>query len=163
MSDFKYQPPQGLHIQYTDRDLVIVNKPPGLLSVPGKHHKDSALTRAQHQHGRLYAVHRLDMDTSGLLIFAKKRKAERHLHAQFRNRSVEKVYVAVVVGTLKGEGVISVPLRRLSGTPPRSGGDLDGREAVTAYRSEPLHNQTSRVYLVPKQAEVISCVFICNP
>jgi tRNA pseudouridine32 synthase/23S rRNA pseudouridine746 synthase len=68
----------------------------------------------------MYAAHRLDLDTSGLLILARRRKAEAALKAQFAARSVRKTYLAVVRGQPEDQGRIDLPLARLGGTPPRN-------------------------------------------
>ena len=132
-----YSPPPGdLTVIHHDRDLFVVDKPSGLLSVPGRDpaHRDSATSRAEHQAGqRLFAVHRLDMDTSGLLVFATRRKAERELFRQFRERLVTKRYLAWVSGNVaEDEGLIDHPLSREQGR-PRSHVDVNGRAARTRY------------------------------
>ena len=118
MTDFIYSPPTDpwLDIVHRDRDIVVVNKPSGLLSVPGKIHADSILKRLEGQEERCYAVHRIDMDTSGLQVVALRRAAERELHRQFRERLVQKAYIAVVDGIVaKAEGTIERPLKREGG------------------------------------------------
>ena len=133
MADFQYSPPTEpwLDVVHRDRDTVVVNKPSGLLSVPGKVHFDSALRRLQAQEENSYAVHRIDMDTSGLLIFALRRKAERELHRQFRERLVRKVYVALVDGLVStASGMVASPLRRVGGEPPSSVVDHHGGKSA---------------------------------
>lgn len=109
---------QVLSIVYEDNDLVIVDKPSGMLSVPGKGIRTSALIHLQ----RLYPeatgpilVHRLDMDTSGLLLAAKRSEIHKALQKQFLDRSVEKGYVALLSGDLPQSmgtvGEIDLPLR----------------------------------------------------
>ena len=98
---FVYQPPEGpLEICYEDRDVLGIVKPSGLLSVPGrtpdKH--DSVFTRIREQFPLAQMVHRLDMDTSGIILIALRKNAERNLKEQFRNRTVFKLYQAVVFG-----------------------------------------------------------------
>ena len=137
MADFLYSPPTDpwLDIVYRDRDTVVINKPSGLLSVPGKVHFDSALQRLQAQEERCYAVHRIDMDTSGLLVFALRRKAERAFHRQFRERLIRKVYIALVDGHVEpSHGHVDLPLRRVGGHPPRSAVDSEsGKPARTDF------------------------------
>ncbi len=121
---------------YADRDFVVLDKPSGLLSVPGRGPDkiDSALTRVAARYPAAYAAHRLDMDTSGLLVIALRRKAEANLHKQFRERTVEKRYVARVAGHVaQDEGRIELNLTVLEGE-PRSRIDPDGRAATTDYR-----------------------------
>lgn len=154
MSTHHYNPPNEpwLDVRYSDRDIVVVSKPSGLLSVPGRLHKDSVLERLSEQNSNCYAVHRLDMDTSGVMIFALRRKAERHLNAQFRLRQVEKKYLALVDGLLDiSEGVIDASLRREGGLPPRSVIDHEnGKSALTHY--ELIHHESRQtlVHLYPK-------------
>ena len=121
---------------HEDKDLCVIDKPSGLLSVPGRDpaHADSAFARVLARHPLAQVVHRLDMDTSGLLVFALRRKAERTLQAQFRERRVAKVYEARVWGHLSEEhGVIDLALSRVPGR-PRSVVDPAGRPARTAWR-----------------------------
>jgi tRNA pseudouridine32 synthase/23S rRNA pseudouridine746 synthase len=136
-ADFHYDPPTEpwLTILHQDRDLVVIDKPSGLLSVPGRVHRDSALSRIEDKITHAYAVHRLDMDTSGLLIVATRRSAERALKQQFRERLIDKRYVAVVWGLVADDsGEIDLPLRRVPGQPPVSVVDhAVGRQALTRF------------------------------
>ena len=104
-----------IDIVYQDDAIVVINKPAELLSVPGVHVKDSALTRLQKQFGDcegVFVLHRLDMSTSGLLVFALTRRANKHLQKQFITRQVQKKYVAVLEGKLSEKsGEITLPLR----------------------------------------------------
>ncbi len=135
----RYDPPiePALVLVHLDRDLVVLDKPAGLLSVPGRDPawRDSALTRAIAVYGPLQAAHRLDMDTSGLLVLTRRRKAEAALKAQFAARTVRKTYLARVVGQPPEEGSVDLPLRRVGGLPPRNEVDLDeGLPALTRFR-----------------------------
>ena len=135
--DFQYRPPTDpwLTIVHRDRDVLVVDKPSGLLSVPGRVHRDSALSRVLEEVPHAYDVHRLDMDTSGLLMFALRRSAERELKRQFRERLIHKTYKAVVWGRVAQlQGEIDLPLSRVDGPLPRSVVDPDsGRAALTAF------------------------------
>ena len=101
-------------VVYEDDDLVVVNKPAGLLSVPGVDIEDSALVRVKHMYPEATGailLHRLDMSTSGLLMFTLNPKANKRMQRQFIKRQVNKTYIADVVGTLEAEeGIISLPL-----------------------------------------------------
>ena len=151
---FVYNPPKEpwLNILYKDRDFLVVDKPSGLLSVPGRIHKDSILSRVLDREERAYAVHRLDMDTSGLLVVALRRKAEKALMEEFRLRRVQKEYVAIVSGEMsQSKGLISAPLSRGSGSPPRSVVDWEnGKEAHTEYQVVGGTDSKTRVHLFPK-------------
>lgn len=110
-----YNPPREpwLHILYQDAHIMVVNKPSGLLSVPGRleEHKDSVMTRIQRDYPQAESVHRLDMATSGVLAVALTKAAERELKRQFREREPSKSYVAHVWGHPAAEkGVIDLPL-----------------------------------------------------
>ena len=107
---------QTLPILHEDQWLIVVNKPPGLLSVPGRYRdsQDSVLSRLRHllpDGDALMAVHRLDQDTSGILVLARDRPTYRHLSQQFQQRQIHKVYEAMLRGlvTIK-QGVIDLPL-----------------------------------------------------
>jgi tRNA pseudouridine32 synthase/23S rRNA pseudouridine746 synthase len=100
----------GLPVLFADDRLVVVDKPAGLLSVPGRHEADCASARVQALYPDALVVHRLDQATSGLLLFGRGAQAQRELSADFAERRIGKVYVAVVAGRLEGEGLIDLPL-----------------------------------------------------
>lgn len=137
MLDWRYSPPEGpLVVVHADRDLVAIDKPSGLLSIPGRGEAlaDSALQRVMVRWPTAEAVHRLDLDTSGLLVFATRGKAARSLMAQLRERAVQKRYVAWVDGELGEEqGLIDLPLSREADR-PRSFVDAEaGRPSRTRF------------------------------
>jgi len=110
-----YNPPlePWLHILYQDAHIMVVNKPSGLLSVPGRleEHKDSVMTRIQRDYPEAESVHRLDMATSGVIVVALTKAAERELKRQFREREPAKTYVARIWGHPAHEkGVVDLPL-----------------------------------------------------
>ncbi len=111
--NFIYTPPQDpLEIVYEDDDLLVINKPAGLLSVMGRlpEHQDSAYLRVLEKYPAAKVTHRLDMATSGLLMFAKHRDAEVAISKMFQARTVKKYYVALVQGQIQSEGSVEVPL-----------------------------------------------------
>lgn len=93
-----YHPPTDpwLYVLYQDEHIITVNKPSGLLSVPGKapEHHDSIMSRIQRDHPHAESVHRLDMATSGVMVVALNKAAERELKRQFREREPKKHYIA---------------------------------------------------------------------
>ncbi|OWF80417.1 bifunctional tRNA pseudouridine(32) synthase/23S rRNA pseudouridine(746) synthase RluA [Yersinia rohdei] len=110
-----YNPPRTpwLNILYQDEHIMVVNKPSGLLSVPGRapENKDSIMTRILADFPTAESVHRLDMATSGVMVVALTKAAERELKRQFREREPKKSYVARVWGHLaQDEGLIDLPL-----------------------------------------------------
>ncbi|MCE9685689.1 bifunctional tRNA pseudouridine(32) synthase/23S rRNA pseudouridine(746) synthase RluA [Shewanella sp. AS16] len=114
MTDFIYQPPTTpwLEILYQDKDIMVVNKPSGLLSVPGRDpaHSDSIYSRILAQHPNSQIVHRLDMATSGVMVVALRRSAERELKRQFRDRETHKIYFARVAGHVSAPCSVELPL-----------------------------------------------------
>ena len=104
----------SLEILYEDDDLLVVNKPAGMLSVPGKEANFSVYDWARKQYPEATGpliVHRLDMATSGLLLIAKKKEVHQHLQAQFKNRTIRKRYIARLDGIVgPDKGTISLPI-----------------------------------------------------
>ena len=104
-----------LPIIYDDEDLVVVNKPEVMLSVPGKDIEDSAFSRIQALYPEATGailLHRLDMSTSGIMVFAKSPQAHKFVQKQFIKRTLKKHYIAVLDGEVEGmEGTIELPLR----------------------------------------------------
>lgn len=154
MEPWTYNPPSAeLDLVYEDRDVVVIDKPSGLLSVPGRgtHLHDSALSRLRDRWPLARDVHRLDLDTSGLLIFALRRKAERALKKAFRERRVGKVYVARVDGEMRRKsGKIDLPLRRLHDQPRSVVDPVAGRAALTRYRVAERSSGSTLVILHPQ-------------
>ena len=113
--EFIYQPPpEPLGIIHTDDDLIFVNKPAGLLSVPGRgpDMADCVVSRLQAKYPEALLVHRLDVATSGVIIFARHPHAQRHLGLQFEKRYTEKHYIAEIFGHINADsGHINLPLR----------------------------------------------------
>lgn len=109
-----YTPPDApLAVLHADEALLVVDKPSGLLSVPGKDPGlgDCLEARVKAQFPEALLLHRLDMDTSGLMIFARSRVAQRHVAWQFERRQLSKTYIARVWGRPKAEaGRIDLPL-----------------------------------------------------
>ncbi|WP_237414828.1 RluA family pseudouridine synthase [Acinetobacter nectaris] len=100
------------HLIHRDVDFMIVHKPAGLLSVPGKGEAlyDSVLTRLTALEPKTLLIHRLDRDTSGILVFALTRLGQNKISRQFQERQTKKIYQALVVGKLTGQGEINIPV-----------------------------------------------------
>ncbi|WP_415032920.1 RluA family pseudouridine synthase [Azonexus sp.] len=109
-----YQPPVGpLEICHSDAGLIVVNKPSGLLSVPGRgpDKQDCVIQRLQGEYPEAQIAHRLDMSTSGLLVVARGAAMQQAMYRLFRERAVEKRYLAVVAGWVQeDQGEIDLPL-----------------------------------------------------
>ena len=112
--DFDYRPPDvPLDILYQDDQIIVANKPAGLLSVPGKleGREDCLVTRLQAAHWDTLLVHRLDCDTSGVIIFARTKQAQGFLGQEFEKRRAKKTYVARVAGEMvQDSGHVDLPL-----------------------------------------------------
>ena len=121
-----------------DEAFVVISKPAGLLSVPGKSELPSVESMLSERYGRVWMVHRLDMDTSGLMVVALTVEAYHELQQQFLHRTVEKRYIALLDGMLTDrppQGTIDLPLRPDLDDRPRQLVDyVHGREATTDYR-----------------------------
>ena len=159
---------EQLEIVYEDADLWVVNKPSGMLSVPGKTNWESVISilQARCKEGETpLVVHRLDMDTSGLMLVAKHKTAHYHLQKQFRNREIQKTYVAVLDGEplpIGEEGCIELLLAPDLMHRPYQKVDKDhGKPAVTLYRIvgehlvvlHPLTGRTHQLRVHCAQAE----------
>ena len=87
-------------VLYSDDDILVINKPARLSSVPGVREKVCAKTMLERQYGELHVVHRLDLDTSGLLVFARNKRSLEHLNKSFRERDTHKIYEARLEGVI---------------------------------------------------------------
>ena len=154
MSD-DYNPPQDpLVILHDDHEVVVIDKPSGLLSVPGKgdHLTDCLMARVQAAFPTALLVHRLDRDTSGVMVFALTPHAQRHLGLQFEKRQTKKTYVARVWGEMSAKtGTVDLPLIVDWPNRPRQMVDQEnGKPAVTDWRVLSAKDGETRVRLMPK-------------
>ena len=155
MEPFVYSPPKTpLDILYIDEDVLVVNKPSGLLSVPGKElkHWDSLELRVKAQYANSLLVHRLDMDTSGVIIFALNKSSQRSLNLQFEQRVVKKIYEARVFGNInKNNGSIDLPLIVDWPNRPLQKVDIkEGKDALTHWHVLKRERNATRVRLMPE-------------
>ena len=150
---FTYDPPlDALSVIYTDLDLIIVDKPSGLLSVPGKTEPDCLEARVKAAYPEALTIHRLDMATSGVMVFARNTKAQRHLGLQFEKRYVEKTYLARVQGRVGGEsGHINLPVICDWPNRPRQKVCFEtGKAAQTDWEVLDREARATRLVLYPK-------------
>jgi tRNA pseudouridine32 synthase / 23S rRNA pseudouridine746 synthase len=142
-----------MDVLHADDALIVVNKPAGLLSVPGRGEAGRVNLTAQVQASwpDALGVHRLDQATSGLMIFARGKEAQRRLSMAFEARAVGKQYLAVVEGTIDGEsGEIAAPLIVDWPNRPRQIVSLEhGKPALTRWRCLERGHQRSRLLLEP--------------
>ncbi|ADE13199.1 RluA family pseudouridine synthase [Sideroxydans lithotrophicus] len=143
----------AIELIYQDDYLLLVNKPAGLLAVPGRgaDKQDCLSARLQLQFPDALVVHRLDMATSGLMVFARGARMQSRLSNMFRDREVGKRYVAVVAGRLEPEtGEVDLPIA--ADWPKRPLRKIDselGKPSLTRYRLLELDVSASRVELEP--------------
>jgi len=150
-----YAPLEGpLVVIHRDDDLLLVDKPSGLLSVPGKPeaHRDCLEARVRATYPDALLIHRLDMETSGVMVFALNRRAQRIINRQFEKRIVRKSYIARVVGQVTGDGgVIDLPL--IADWPNRPLQKVcheTGRPARTNWRVVAREAGATRLELAPE-------------
>lgn len=154
-------PKPTLEILFQDDDFVAVNKPAGLATIPGRGEDDSVLERLAAEIGlpntgpadpRLRVVHRLDKDTSGVLLFAKHVAAQRHVSHQFQNNTTEKEYLALVVGRpLESSGSIDANLAPHPNTDRRMTiVHHGGRPARTEWKVERAFRNYTLLRVFPK-------------
>lgn len=143
--------PDGIGIVHADEALLVVSKPPGLLSVPGKTEPDCLEARVRRVYPEALTVHRLDMATSGVMVMARTKAALAHLGKQFEKRMTEKLYIAVVEGAPQAdEGIIDAPLRcDWPNRPLQMICEEHGREAVTHWRVTRRTAGSARLALRP--------------
>lgn len=153
--DFDYNPPDvPLDILFQDDLILVANKPAGLLSVPGKleGRSDCLVSRLQAAQWNTLLVHRLDCDTSGVMIFAKTKKAQGFLGQEFEQRRAQKSYVARVAGEVAGEsGHVDLPLAADWPNRPRQMVSQEhGRPAQTDWQVIGRAPGETRVRMWPK-------------
>jgi len=149
-----------LDILHNDADTVAINKPAGLAAIPGRGETDCVLERLAKQlelpwtgkdDPRLRVVHRIDKDTTGVMLFAKHLEAQRKLSHQFQNNTIGKEYLALVTGKLvEDEGVIDAPLAPHPTERDKMAVNKHGRPAVSAWKVEERLKRFTYVRVFPK-------------
>src|SRR5947209_11500835 len=123
------------HIIFQNKDFVAINKPPGLLTIPDREGKEPSLKNILKDYfGEIFTVHRLDRDTSGLVVFALNERTHKHLSYQFETRQTEKIYKGLVMGKpANAAGIINEPIAQH----PTKKGQMTvwrkGKESITEY------------------------------
>ncbi len=143
----------NLKILYQDNDIMVVSKPPYLLSVPGRlaFKKDSVRARVQKYYPEAWEPHRLDWETSGVMVLGLHKAAHRALSIQFQDRKTNKKYVAMVDGLVKEEEfIIDVPICFDYINRPLQKVDFEeGRPSQTIVKLDKHYKDTSRINLTP--------------
>ncbi len=151
----QYVPPVGpVVVIHRDDDLLLVDKPSGLLSVPGKpaEHADCLEARVRADHPGALLIHRLDLETSGIMVFALNRNAQKAVNRQFEKRIIKKTYNARVTGVVAGDaGEIDLPL--ITDWPSRPMQKVcreTGKPSRTVWRVMEREDGVTRVELKPE-------------
>lgn len=146
-----------IEVLYADPKIVVVNKPSGLLSVPGRgpENQDCVVTRVQTMFPecrKFPAVHRLDMDTSGILVLGLTARSNRELFQQFQQRQVAKRYIAVLDGVVEAEeGIVDLPIRLdIYNRPYQVYDPVHGKQSRTHWRRLGVHDGQTLVEFSPK-------------
>lgn len=150
--------PGPIPVIHQDKHLLIIHKPAALLTIPGRSPDKQdcvwSRLRAEHPHLDIYLVHRLDRDTTGLLIFALSREAQSELTRQFQRRAIRKEYQAIVHGQPTQDcGTIDAPIRKdwTRNDPPVYIIDSGrGKTAVTRWEVMARYTDQSRLRLYPE-------------
>lgn len=143
----------SIHLFHVDEDILVVAKPTRLLSVPGRgpEKQDCLVSRLAAEYGEVLAMHRLDWETSGLMVLARNKAAHRALSIQFQQREVAKQYVAVVHGQVAvARGEVRLPLICDWPNRPRQMVDMEqGKPALTQWEVMERGEEWSRMRLTP--------------
>jgi len=144
---------EEIRILYEDDDLLLVRKPDLLLSIPGRHplNKDCLVTRLQQRYPSASIVHRLDLDTSGIMVIPLNKPAHAHISRQFQERRVAKSYHAIVYGLpARDSGEIDLPIASDWANRPRQMICHErGRSALTRFEVLERGVDRTRVLLTP--------------
>ena len=150
-----YLPPENTPLRFVhiDDDILVVEKPSGLLSVPGRgpEKADCLTSRVQASYPEALSVHRLDMETSGLIVLARNQDMHRALSRSFEARQIEKTYIARIVGRLAPEtGQVDLPLMKDWPNRPLQKVDMrEGKPSLTHWKTLEHTDSTTRVALTP--------------
>ena len=164
----------ALDIIFENEAMVAVNKPAGMLSIRDRADSAPSLKDLlQEQYGEIFTVHRLDRDTSGVIVFARDEATHKFLNRQFENRETEKEYVGLVQGTLaEKEGTVDVPIME---HPVKKGTmvtNAKGKESVTGYQVEEefglysvlkFNILTGRTHQIRVHMKYLGHPIVCDP
>ncbi len=159
---------------YENEHFIAINKPSGLLSIPDRMGKDPSLKiLLQEKLGKIFTVHRLDKDTSGLIVFAKDEDTHKFLSQAFESRDVEKFYLGLVNGILMNkEGTIDIPIMEHPGKTTLMMPHKKGKPSVTEYKMLEefgmysflqFQIHTGRTHQIRVHAQYLDHPIVCDP
>ena len=159
-ASFDEQPPylvphtqEPIRLLYRDSDLLIIDKPSLLLSVPGRHplNHDCLLSRLGHRYPGVIAVHRLDLDTSGIMVVPRHSESLSALARQFQERRIDKTYIARVSGIVERDwGEVDLPLTAdWPNRPLQKVCHESGKSALTRWRVLSRESDSTLMELTP--------------
>lgn len=159
---------------YENEHFIAINKPSGLLSIPDRMGKDPSLKiLLQEKLGKIFTVHRLDKDTSGLIVFAKDEDTHKFLSQAFEGRDVEKYYLGLVNGILMNkEGIIDIPIMEHPGKTTLMMPHKKGKPSVTEYKMLEefgmysflqFQIHTGRTHQIRVHAQYLGHPIVCDP
>lgn len=144
------------NLLHRDEDFMVIHKPAGLLSVPGKTEdlQDCAINRLLKEERRTLLIHRLDRDTSGILVFGLSKAGQKSISRQFQERETSKTYQALVAGHLEGQGTVDIPVIYDPSRPPLHIVDATYNKAALTHWKATAHFEiqgqpVTRVELTP--------------
>ncbi|MFO1144919.1 MAG: RluA family pseudouridine synthase [Amaricoccus sp.] len=152
MTPPRFRPEAELRLLHADDAILVVDKPCGLLSVPAKPPgpQDCVEARLRAAYPETRLVHRLDLETSGVMVFARTPLAQRHLGWQFERRQLSKTYVTRVAGHVEGEfGCIDLPLKADWPNRPRQMVTPEGKPCLTEWEVADREPAATRLLLTP--------------
>lgn len=163
-----------LEIIFENEQLIAINKPSGLLSIPDREQSEPSLKDLLlSKYGNIYTVHRLDRDTSGIILFAKDENTHKFLSQQFENRETEKFYNGLVMGKMQvQEGLVDQPIME---NPARKGYMIThakGKASITSFKVMELFNAyswvefkilTGRTHQIRVHSKFLGHPIVCDP